>query len=220
MGSDSFLAVACAGLIGLVFGMALTFAGYRLFYFLLPIWGFVFGLAFGAHTLQALIGEAFLATVTSWIVGFVVGLIFAALSYLFWSAAVVVVAGALGYSLTAGLLGWLGMDLGFVVWLIAVAVGVIIAGAALVLNLQKWVVIIATSVLGAGAVVGTFVLMFNPSADALREPVKHALQTSTLLSLLFMALALAGIVVQHRSTKRYIVASYNRWEEWDAAESL
>ncbi len=105
MGADSFVAVACAGLIALFFGMALTFAGYRLFYFLLPIWGFVFGLGFGAQTMQALFGEGFLSTVTSWIVGFVVGLLFAVLSYMFWSVAVVVVAGALGYSVTVGFLG-------------------------------------------------------------------------------------------------------------------
>jgi hypothetical protein len=58
--TDSFLALACAGLIGILFGLALCFAGYRLFIILLPIWGFFFGLALGAQTLQALFGMGFL----------------------------------------------------------------------------------------------------------------------------------------------------------------
>ena len=84
MVTDSFLSVACAGLIGILFGLALCFAGYRLFLFLLPVWGFVFGLALGAQTIQALLGQAFLATVTSWVVGLIVGVVFAVLSYLFY----------------------------------------------------------------------------------------------------------------------------------------
>jgi len=44
MVTDSFFALACAGLIAFLFGLALTFAGYRLFLILLPIWGFFFGL--------------------------------------------------------------------------------------------------------------------------------------------------------------------------------
>ena len=33
----------CMGLIGLLFGLAVVFGGYRLFIVLLPIWGFFFG---------------------------------------------------------------------------------------------------------------------------------------------------------------------------------
>jgi hypothetical protein len=217
MGSDSFIATACAGLIGLLFGMALTFAGYRLFYFLLPIWGFIFGIAFGAQAMQALFGQGFLSTVTSWVVGFVVGLVFALLSYLFWVVAVAVVAGALGYAVTVGFLGWLGMEFGLIPWLLGIVVGALVIGAALFLNLQKWVVIIATAVLGAGAVIGTFVLMFNPNAAALAQPVKTAMNTSPLLTLLFFVMAIAGIAVQYQSTRRYSIESYNRWAEMNAA---
>ena len=55
MVNDSFFTLACAGLIGILFGLALCFAGYRLFLVLLPIWGFFFGLALGAQTMQALL---------------------------------------------------------------------------------------------------------------------------------------------------------------------
>ena len=81
MVTDSFLSFACAGIIVMLFGLAMTFAGYRLFLYLLPIWGFFFGLMFGAQTIQALLGSSFLGDVTSWIVGFLAGAVFAVLSY-------------------------------------------------------------------------------------------------------------------------------------------
>jgi len=39
----------CMGLIGLLFGLAVTFGRYRLFLILLPVWGFFFGLVLGAE---------------------------------------------------------------------------------------------------------------------------------------------------------------------------
>jgi hypothetical protein len=65
--------IFCAALIALIFGLVVMMNGYKLFLVLLPIWGFIFGFVLGADTLQTLFGQAFLATVTSWVVGFVVG---------------------------------------------------------------------------------------------------------------------------------------------------
>jgi hypothetical protein len=212
MGSESFLAVACAGVIGILFGLVLAFAGYRFFLILLPIWGFFFGLTFGAQTVQALFGQAFLATVTSWVVGFIVAIAFAVLSYLFYFLAVALIAGALGYAVTVGLVTALGVPMGWLLWIIGVLVGIVVAIVTLRFNLQKWVIIIATAVLGAGVIIGTFVLMFNPAAQALANPVSVALKTSPLLAILFIAIAVLGVLVQLRSARNYTLESYNRWE--------
>ncbi len=112
MVTDSFFALACAGLIAFLFGLALCFSGYRLFIILLPVWGFFFGLWLGAESLQALFGVGFLATVTSWVVGFIVGAIFAVLSYLFYVFAVALAAGSLGYYLGVGLMEAIGIKHG------------------------------------------------------------------------------------------------------------
>ena len=93
MTSDSFFALAIGGMLALFFGSVLLFGGYRFFMFLLPIFGFFFGFGLGAQTVQALFGGGFLSTVTSWIVGFGMALIFALLSYMFYFVAV-------------GLIGW------------------------------------------------------------------------------------------------------------------
>jgi hypothetical protein len=212
MTTDSLFTIACAGLIGILFGSVLAFAGYRLFMFLLPVWGFFFGLALGAQSIQVLFGTAFLATVTSWVVGFIVGLLFAALSYLFYAFAVAIISGALGYAVAVGFLTWIGLQFGFLVWLIGIALGVVFAFVTIALNLQKWVVIAATAIMGTATIFGTILVMFNPVASVLAQPVALLLQTSPWLMILFIVVAAAGIYFQIKNTPAWTVESYNRLE--------
>jgi hypothetical protein len=216
MVNESFFTFACAGIIGLLFGTALTFAGYRLFIFLLPVWGFFFGLALGAQSIQALFGDAFLATVTSWVVGFIVALIFAVLSYLFYLFAVAIIAGSLGYAVAVGLLMAIGLQMNILVWLIGIIAAVALAIVTIVFNIQKWVIIIATSILGAGAIFGTILLLFNPSASVLNNPVKTMLSGSPFLTILFFVVAGLGIYLQFMSTRSVTVVEYNRLSETGA----
>jgi hypothetical protein len=210
------LAITCAALIALTYGMFLSFLGYRFFLFLLPIWGFFFGFSFGAHTLQALFGEGFLATVTSWMVGFVVAATFAILSYLFYAVAVAVIAGSLGYAIGAGLMSAIGLDLNVITWVVGMAGAVIAIIVAFVFNLQKWVIIVATSVMGAVTIAGTFGLLFSPSARLIEQPVQTLVRNSPLLLVVAATVAVAGIVVQARTNRYYEIASYNRWEQTPA----
>lgn len=213
MTTESFLALACAGLIAFLFGLAMTFAGYKFFLVLLPIWGFFFGLWLGAQSIQALFGVGFLSTVTSWVVGFLVGAIFAVLSYFFWLFAVAILGGSLGYYAAVGLLQWIGLDMGILVWLIGIVAGIALAAVVIFFNLQKWLVIVATSVLGAATIIGSFTVMFNPAVQLLENPIQVMLQTSPLLMLIFIVLAVLGIVVQVRSTRSVELTTYNRWSE-------
>jgi hypothetical protein len=211
MVADSFFTLACAGLIGILFGLALCFAGYRFFIFLLPIWGFFFGLALGAQTMQALFGVGFLASVTSWVVGFIVGAVFAVLSYLFYMLAVALIAGSLGYAVAVGLLLAIGLQMGFLVWIIGIVAAIVLAVVTIRFNLQKWVIIIATSVLGAGVIAEAMMLMFYPHADLLANPVRMLLQTSPLIAILFVVVAVLGIVAQVRQNRTFTLDSYDRW---------
>ena len=78
------LQVLCVSILAILLGLAALFAGYRLFLLLLPIWGFFAGFFIGATAITLLLGDSFLVTVTGWVVGFILGLIFAILSYLFY----------------------------------------------------------------------------------------------------------------------------------------
>jgi hypothetical protein len=211
MDPNSFLSLACAGIIGILFGLTLCFAGYRFFLFLLPVFGLVFGIAFGAQTIQALFGEGFLATVTSWAVGLVTGVGFAVLSYFFYIFAVALIAGSIGYGVTYALLTGLGLNTPLLIWVIAVVAAIALAVVTIRFNIAKWVIIVATSLWGAGVAVGTVMLMFNPMATVLANPLRALLSTSPLLTILAVVLAAVGIVVQARQNRNFSVEGYNRW---------
>jgi len=193
-----------------------AFAGYRVFLILLPIYGFFFGLSFGAHSVQALFGDGFLSTTTSWVVGFFVGLVFAVLAYLFWVVAVAIAAGSLGYALVAGFFSLFGADLNALVWIIGVAVGIVFALGAIVLNLQKVVVIVATALVGAWGVIGTFLLLFGTASleDVAESGAKMVLDDHPLWFLMFLVVAAFGMIFQFTVNRGYEIRQYNRWQEY------
>ncbi len=220
MTTDSFFTVMCGGMIALLFGLVLCFAGYRLFLVLLPIWGFFFGFGLGAQAIQALFGQAFLATVTSWLVGFIVAVVFAVLAYLFYIAAVAIVSFSLGYSVTVGVLTAIGLPLagGLIAWIIAVVVGIALALVVLRFNIQKLVIELATAFLGAGEIVGVFVLLFGgPAAQIMENPVKFVLNSSPFWLIVFLVLGIAGFVLQYMHNRAWEVQTYNRMGATTAA---
>jgi hypothetical protein len=221
MTTDSFFALMIGGMIALLFGMVLLFGGYRFLWVLLPILGFFFGFGLGAQTVQALFGGGFLSTITSWVVGFCVAVIFAMLSYLFYFMAVALIGGALGYVVGVGLLEAIGLDFGFLVWMIGIVLGIAVAGAVLAFNIQKYVVIIGTAIIGAGIIVGTFLFMFGglPSAQVAANPVRVAMQNSAFWSIVFILLALLGGIAQYESTRYVEVETYNRFAEMYGGET-
>jgi hypothetical protein len=220
MTNDSFFALIVGGMIALFFGAALLFAGYRFFLVLLPILGFFFGFGLGAQTVQALFGDAFLATVTSWIVGFCVACIFAVLSYLFYMMAVALVGGMLGYAIGVGILEAIGLPFGFIVWMVGIILGIALGAAVIVFNVQKLVVIAATALIGAGVIVGTFLYLFGglPSTQIAANPVRAAMSGSFLWTLTYILLAIIGVVSQFESTRSVEVESYNRFADMYGGE--
>ena len=219
MEGGSVLGTLIGAALLLFLGSLIAFAGYRLFLILLPIYGFFFGLSFGAHSVQALFGDGFLSTTTSWVVGFFVGLLFALLSYLFWVFAVALLAGSLGYALVASFFGLFDADLSVLVWIVGVAVGVVFAFGTIVLNLQKVVVIVATGMLGAWAIIGTFLFLFT-SATPERiadDGVQIVLDNHPVWFLIFAVVAAIGIAFQFQANRGYEIQQYNRWQEMSTA---
>jgi len=206
----------CATMLALLFGLVVCFGGYRLFLALLPIWGFFFGFALGATSLQALFGVGFLATVTSWVVGFLVGALFAVLSYMFYAFAVAMIAGSLGYALGAGFMNLIGLDWNWLVWLVGMAGGIVAILVTFFFSIQKYVIIAATAIGGAGTI--TITLMFGyigmTLAKFFENPIRLALNDSPLWTIFFLILGAAGIAVQIMTTRTYVVEAYETRMEW------
>jgi hypothetical protein len=200
----------CTTLIALFVGAAICFGGYRWFLILLPVWGFFFGFGLGAQSIQILLGVGFLATVSGWLVGFIVGLLFAVLSYLFYTFGVLMLAGSLGYALGVGFMGLLGFDPGIITWLVGIVIAAILVVATFYFDLARYAIVGATAVGGAGLIVITF--MYGPGGVALarllENPVRAALNDSFWWTLLFLILAIGGIVVQVITTRRIPLEPY------------
>jgi len=204
----------CATLIALLFGAAVCFGGYRLFLILLPIWGFFFGFGLGAQTIQLLLGEAFLGTVTSWVVGFIVAILFAVLSYLFYIVAVAIIAGSLGYGLGVAIMGIFSDDLTLITWIVGLVLAIVAIGITFRFNLAKIVIIIATAVGGAAVCISTLVIGVGEMSllQLAENPIQTMLDGSFIWTLLFILLALAGIVVQIQANRAWEIETYNRFE--------
>jgi hypothetical protein len=206
----------CATMLALLFGMVVCFGGYRLFLSLLPIWGFFFGFALGATSLQALFGIGFLATVTSWVVGFLVGALFAVLSYMFYTFAVATMAASVGYALGAGFMNLIGLDWNWLVWLVGILAGAAAIVVTFYFSIQKYVIVAATAIGGAGMIVIT--LMFGYIGMTLtrffENPIRLALNDSPLWAVFFLLLAAAGIAVQLATTRTYVVEAYETRVDW------
>jgi len=216
MATDSFLALTCVSMLGLLFGFILAFSGYRFFLFLLPFWGFFWGFGLGAQSIQALFNSGFLADVTSWVVGFFLGIVFAVLSYLFFAAAVAILAGSLGYTVGVGIMtGLFGYNLDVLTWIVGIVLAIVFIVAVFALDLYKWAIILATSILGAGVIVGTFLFIFGkvPASQFVANPVKAALNDNPLWWILAIVIAVLGFAAQYQSTRNWTLSSYSRWEE-------
>jgi hypothetical protein len=213
----TFAAIVAASFLLFLSGIV-AFFGTRLFWIILPVWGFFFGLAIGAQGVQALFGDGFLSTSFSWIVAFFLGLLFALLSYLFWFLAVSLIGGYLGYGIVVGFFGLIGVDLGPLVWILGVAVGIVAAVLTMVLNVQKWVVVIGTSLLGAAGVVGTILVLFNQLTpqQLADHPVKVVTDAGFGWAVLVIVIAVLAVAFQTATTRAWQVARYNRWNEMSA----
>jgi hypothetical protein len=204
-----------AGLIGAAF----CFLGYRVFLVLLPVWGFFAGFWIGAQAIALVFGEGFLATTTGWVVGFIVGLVLAVLSYWFYLMGVALVAGVVGYALGTGLLAWLGMsDTGVMTILAGVIVGIVVAGLTVVLNLQKPVIMVVTSVVGANALLLAVLLPLEKvdldQIASAGDAIQPVLQDSTGWFVAWLAVAAVGFIVQWRSSRLFNFRKETYVELW------
>lgn len=198
----------CVGVFALLFGLALLFAGYRFFLFLLPFWGFFAGFALGAATITQLLGDAFLGTVTGWVVGLIVGLIFAVLSYFIYFLGVAILAGSIGYALGSALVFLVFPDSSLVAFIVGLIMAIIVAGITLAFNLQKWAVILLTSVGGASTLIAAVLLFFGrvDVNDIVGDMVGPVLADSFIWLAVWIALVVSGVLVQAGLTRRYALA--------------
>ena len=205
-----FFQTVLVSLLLILVGLAMTFAGYRFFVILLPIWGFFAGFQFGATLFTNLVGEGFLRTVLSWVVGLLVAIFAAVLAYLFYAVAVVLLAGFVGYQLGVGLMTGIGVKEGFLMFLVGLIFALGLAALAIFLRLPKLLILALSALAGAGTLLaGIFLALGRLSLDNLRYgEVGALLRDSWFWGLLYLAIAALGFYFQWRTTQSYVLEEY------------
>jgi hypothetical protein len=205
-----FIQIVFVALLQILLGLGLCFAGYRLFVALLPVFGFFAGFLITAEAIRELFGGGFLAITSSWVFGFVVGLFCAIASYLFYVAAVAVLAAAVGYELGIGVLAGFGVSSGILLFLVGVLVAIALTAVVFALDVPEILIVVVTAAAGASMILtGVLLALGRIPLEGLTWGVFGAfLRESWFWSLVFLAIAAVGILAQLRLPKDFALEPY------------
>ena len=196
------------GLLAIGIGAAWATYGLRLFTILLPLWAFFFGLVAGAQWGQDVFGQGFFATTLSWGIGFVFGLVLAAISFFWYYAAIVLAAGALGYMLGIGFFAYFGIGTGFIVVVIGLIVGAVFAIGTFMLGVPVLLVMVFSAFSGAAAVVnGVLILIGRVKVESLSDGIFGSLFADGIVgTVAFLVIAVAALGYQMRDVGQSITS--------------
>ncbi len=188
------------GLVSMVIGAVVCFSGYRIFRVVLMLVGFLVGFVVGMAIMSSSGGIGQL------LVGVVVGLIGAGIFYALYFVGIFLAGAFLGAGLAAMLVSLL--NIGGGVATILVLVG-LIGGAILALVLNKLMIVISTAFGGAGTLVEGAVMIlpgvFGSAATTLNYSILVSFNALGVIA--WLALGVAGVVVQYRNNKADIESS-------------
>jgi hypothetical protein len=206
----------CVASLALLLGLIALFAGYRFFLFLLPIWGFFAGFFLAVSAVTVLFGHSFLSSVLGWAAGFIAGMIFALLSYLFYVVGIATLAGSVGYALGAGLMYAIFDEPAVLAFIVGLVAAVVVAYVALSLNLQKWLIVTLTAAGGATGLFLSAMLLFNviSLSDLGTNPVRAVIDSSWFWYLIWIALVVIGIAAQSSTARTYILEEPASGRSW------
>jgi len=186
------------GVLAIIAGGAMLVAGRFVLRLLIPIWGFFAGFAFGAGIVAAFADEHFLGTVLGWVLGLVFAVICAVLAYLYYYVAIVLAMGAAGFAIGSGIVVAFGISWNWVAVLVGLAFGIVFGLVSVFANVPMIVLVVVGSFAGAVGVTGGLMLLVGSldSADFSRGDFTDTVSNSFGWSLLLLALAVGGIVIQ------------------------
>lgn len=186
--------------LGLV-GVLLLTNGYRWFRLFLPIWAFFVGVSAITALVSGIFGQNFFSTALACVPAVLVGLVFAVLSYAWFSLAVLFWAGSLGFTLGAGLLAALGAN-GWLILFIAGAIGAVLLVMLAIRNeFRKYLPILLTAGAGATMILSAVLLLVGRPMEELNwgtiyGPLSSGANGSLLSIALWVVLTVIGMGIQ------------------------
>jgi hypothetical protein len=201
------------GVLSIAIGLLFCFQGFVAARLLMTIWGFFIGLMFGAGLVALFADGGFLGDVFGWIVGIAFGLLFGWLAYAYWAIAVIITIGSFGFTLTGAFLTWLGVDWNWLAIIAGLVVAFFLAYWSATAAIPASILMVITSLSGAGAVVwGLFLIFDRVSLDSLDSSASaNATDGEFWWLLAYLGIAIFGMVYQGAFTGRGRRKAYDSW---------
>lgn len=202
------------GLLALGIGAIFCFRGFLALRIVIPIWGAFAGFVFGAGLVANIDDSGFLRTLLSWLVGIAFAVVFGLIAYLYYAVAVVIAMGAIGFSLGTSVMVALGVDWSWVVVLVGLTVGVLLAIVAVIGNMPMVLLVVLSAMGGASIMVAGLMLLFGTvdTADFTTEATTDAVELGWWWPATYLVLVIAGLVSQVRATERLFASIREEWE--------
>lgn len=204
------------GLLALAVGAMFCFRGYLTMRVIIPIWGAFGGFVLGAGLVASSNDDGFLRSVLSWAVGFAVALLFALIAYLYFEVSVVLAMTMIGFALGTSAMVAIGVDWSWLIVLVGIAVGVVLAVLAIAGNMPMVLLTVLTAAAGASAMVGGIMLLVG---ELQTEAITEAGGTTDQLHddwwwyAIWGGLFVAGIVAQVAAAERLNATMREMWDE-------
>lgn len=189
------------GLLAVFIGGIFCFRGYLAMRMVIPIWGAFAGFVFGAGLIAAGSDDGFLRTGLSWAVGLGFALLFGLIAYLYYEIAVLLAMGSIGFVLGTSAMVALGIDWSWLIILVGVVAGALLAFVAIVADLPMMLLIVLTALAGASAAVTGFMLLFGSveSADFTQASITKELDDDWWWYVMYLVFVVAGMVAQFQA---------------------
>lgn len=201
------------GIVTILVGTYLCFRGQGVLRLVISVWGAFAGFGLGAGLVSSFSDERFLGTALGWVLGFVFALLFAVFAYLYYAVGVVIAMATIGFALGATLIVALGVDWSWVIVLVGIAAGALLAALAIGTNLPMLLLILLSALGGASVTVAGVMLLFGvvDSANFNDRTYASQIRDDWWWYLLFVGLAIAGTFFQSRdaATRRNMRDSWS-----------
>lgn len=178
------------GILALLVGLLFCFRGQVALRVVISVWGGFVGFHLAAALVAAATAQPPFSGWPGWVAAIIGALLFAALAHTFYSLAVIIGTGSVGFGLGSVLATWLGAGEGVAV-VVGLVVAIALAVVALLSGLPDLLLILLSALGGAAAIVsGALLLASAAGFEPGLEP--------WLAGAIWLAVTIAGIIVQSR----------------------
>lgn len=209
------------GILALVIGGLFCFRGYLAMRLIIPVWGAFAGFTLGAGLVAYFTDEGFLSTLVGWLVGIAVGVVFAMIAYLYYAISVLIAMASIGFTLGASAMVALDVTWSWVVILVGVLLGALLAFLAIVADLPTALLVVLSAIAGAIAMTAGVMLIVGAleTDDFTAVAATERIKDDWWWYVVMIALAVAGLLSQVRTVDSLRASLRSAWIESGGAAS-